>query len=94
MGLVHEIVVLRSYRTYRRVRYFFAFHQPHQSTYFSLLTHHVARSFVNCVFFSWQEFVSTHLLHRNIGGGNGFLGPVGHRQMMNPSVMNLEHRPS
>ena len=29
-----------------------------------------------------------------IGGGNGFLGPVGHRQMMNPSVMNLEHRPS
>ena len=28
------------------------------------------------------------------GGGNGFLGPVGHRQMMNPSVMNLEHRPS
>ena len=29
-----------------------------------------------------------------IGGGDGFLGPVGHRQMMNPSVMNLEHRPS
>ena len=27
-------------------------------------------------------------------GGDGFLGPVGHRQMMNPSVKNLEHRPS
>jgi len=33
-------------------------------------------------------------LPSSIGGGNGFLGPVGHRQMMNPSVMNLEHRPS
>ena len=25
-------------------------------------------------------------------GGNGFLGTSGHRQMMNPSVMNLQHR--
>ena len=27
-----------------------------------------------------------------IGGGNGFLGTSGHRQMMNSSVMNLQHR--
>ena len=27
-----------------------------------------------------------------IRGGNGFLGTSGHRQMMNPSVMNLQHR--
>jgi len=28
----------------------------------------------------------------DIRGGNGFLGTSGHRQMMNPSVMNLQHR--
>ena len=27
-----------------------------------------------------------------IRGGNGFLRTSGHRQMMNPSVMNLQHR--
>ena len=27
-----------------------------------------------------------------IKGGNGFLGTSGHRQMMDPSVMNLQHR--
>ena len=27
-----------------------------------------------------------------IGGGNGFLGTSGHRQMMNPSVVDLQHR--
>jgi len=27
-----------------------------------------------------------------IRGGNGFLGTSGHRQMMNPSIMNLQHR--
>jgi len=26
------------------------------------------------------------------GGGGGFLGTSGHRQMINPSVMNLQHR--
>jgi len=28
----------------------------------------------------------------NQGGGGGFLGTSGHRQMTNPSVMNLQHR--
>ena len=29
-----------------------------------------------------------------LGAGGGFLGPAGHRQMTNPTVVNLEHRPS
>ena len=34
------------------------------------------------------------VMHGGHWGGGGFLGPVGHRQMTNPSVMNFEHRPS
>ena len=39
-----------------------------------------------------MSFVGIHLIHLFIRGGNGFLGTSGHRQMMNPSVMNLQHR--
>ena len=39
-------------------------------------------------FTDWTRLSALHLYW------GGFLGPVGHRQMMNPSVMNLEHHPS
>ena len=47
-----------------------------------------------CIYIKQKVRRHTYFFVLGIGGGNGFLGPVGHRQMMNPSVMNLEHRPS
>ena len=37
---------------------------------------------------------SDSAIHGGHWGGGGFLGPVGHREIMIPSIMNLERRSS